>query len=153
MNSTTRNRKTTSPVPERWATSLPQLAPISSCEMASLALATPVVSAMMPVISVASSVVRGSVCTTTPSLPWVVTMGDDALSMSESETASRSLSAMSWVAWSFGSVTVNWAPPVNSIPMLSPLTLNPRIAIRTSTPEMAYQSQRRPMKSTDFLPV
>ena len=141
MKSTTRTRKTARPSSDRWATSLPQLGPISVWEMSS-ALA-PVVSRIVVTICSLSASSTGSVWTMIASLPDVVTTGCGcAASTPEPATASRSSSAVSWVTWSDGSVTRYSAPPVNSMPMLRPLDHRPRTATATMSAETAYQSQR-----------
>ena len=72
-------------------------------------------------ISALSSLVSGSVWTMMPSRPEVVTTGDEALSTPLLATASRTSSAVSWVTWSAGMLTLYSAPPVNSMPQLRPL--------------------------------
>ncbi len=114
IRSTTRIRKTTSPVIDRLATSLPQLGPISSTEM--LALGTPTVDWIVEEIVAFSAVVSGSVSTRMEFLPATVTTTCWAASMPVSETALRSLSALAWVTWSLGTETVYCAPPTNSMP-------------------------------------
>ena len=154
MKSTTRIRKTIRPVIERLATSLPQLAPISSWEMSSVG-STSIVSARTFTTSSESAVASCLVWTMMLRSPEVVTTGDAAPSMPVPATAWRSASASSWVTLGSPSATVTryCAPPTNSMPMLRPLKYRPATASRTITPDMAYQSHLRPTKSIDFLPV
>ena len=88
-----------------------------------------------------------------PLSPVVVTTGELAPSMPVAATASRSLSALSWVTWSDGKLTRYCAPPSNSMPMLRPWKYRPQTASSTMRPEPEYQSHLRPTKSMDFLPV
>ena len=114
IRSTTRIRKTMSPVIDRLATSLPQLGPISSMEMS--ALVTPTVDWMVEEIVALSAGVSGSVSTRMELWPAVVTTTCWAASMPVPDTASRSLSALSCVISPLGTETVYCAPPTNSMP-------------------------------------
>ena len=98
------------------------------------------------------SSVSASVWIRIASVPEVVTTGDAAASTPVAATSSRSWSAVSWVTWSAGRVTRNSAPPVNSMPMSSFWTARPKTEMPMTTAEMAYQSQRRPTKSTETRP-
>ena len=98
----------------RSLTSSPQLAPIWSWEMSSSV--TPTVSMIAWVTSALSALVSSSVWTRIEFSPEVVTTGVEAFLMPRSPTASRSASALSWVTFSLGSVTLYWVPPVNSMP-------------------------------------
>ena len=151
MNSTTRTRKTTRPVSDRFATSRPQLAPISSCDISSGVAF--IVVRMVSTTFWESSVVSCLVWTIRLLAPDVVTTGDEAPSMPVPATASRRASASSWVTVPSVMVSLYCAPPTNSMPMFRPLKYRPRIAVSTMRPEMAYQSRRRPTKLIDFLPV
>ena len=106
---------------------------------------------MTPTIWSLPAIDRSSVCTSR-ACPAVVTWGDAAPSTPAEPTASRSLSAFSWVICSEERLTVYWVPPVNSMPKLSPLTSTTAIARPTRSSETLYQSVRRPMKSIDRVP-
>src|SRR3954451_15299667 len=73
MKRTTRTRKTTRPMADRLAISLPQLGPISVVWM--LEVEAPVVEVSVSTIRLLSSLVTGLTCTSTESVPLVVTTG------------------------------------------------------------------------------
>ncbi len=143
MKSTTRIRKMIRPLIARSRTCDPQLAPTSVGEMSSEAL-TCIASAIAVVTLSASSLDIASVCTRIAFSPEVVTIGEAASGIPVLATASRIVSTLSWLTWECGSVTAYSTPPSNSMPRLRPLKNSPLAAASTITPEMRYQSQRRP---------
>ena len=132
----------------RWATSWPQLAPISEMVMSSVG--TPEASEITWATSSVSAVVISSTWMSTE-LPAVVAIGDSASGTPEPCTASRRSSAESWETLETG--TEYCVPPVNSMPKLRPLIMIAATAASTNTEVMAYQSGRRWTKSIDFRPV
>ena len=144
----TRIRKTMTPSTARWATSLPQLAPISEIVMSSdgtpEACDSSSASWSVSSVDISSTWMRIE-------LPAVVTIGDSASGRPESWVTSRSRSAVSCEMSEAG--TEYCVPPVNSMPKFRPRSTIAAIAAITNTLVIAYQIGRRWMKSIDFRPL
>ena len=142
MNSTTRTRKTTRPVSDRFATSWPQLAPISSCDI-SLGVA-PIVWRMVSTTSWESSVFSCLVWT----MMLLVTGGGHDRRAGPVDAGARPPPRGARPRRPGSPVRregqLYCAPPTNSMPMFRPLKYRPSMASSTMRPEMEYQSRLAP---------
>ena len=74
---------------------------------------------------------------------WTIAVGPDASAATSWAWETEILALVS---------VVKTAPPLNSMPMLSPLTTTPRMAVIVIRIETPYQTLRLPMKSSPTSP-